>query len=355
MENIIKKAITEHKNSLTLLAADSKIIESIASLFIERLKTKGKIFFVGNGGSAADAQHLAAELVVRFKKNRAPIAALALTTDTSVMTAAANDFSFDEIFSRQVEALANKQDVVVAISTSGNSENIIRAVKKAKDLGIVTVGFLGKDGGKLKSIVDVSLLIPSFDTGSIQEMHILAGHIICEIVESVMLGADDVNKEADQHISTKEVSKVQDLLSLKLIVKEAKSKGKTIGFTNGCFDLIHPGHIKILREAKSKGDILIVGLNSDSSVKKIKGQNRPVLDQISRQQVLESISFVDYIILFKEDTPHNLIKELRPHYLVKGEDYNEDEIIGREFVQDIYRVKLQSGHSTSQIIEKIAQ
>ncbi|MDP2922756.1 MAG: D-sedoheptulose 7-phosphate isomerase [Candidatus Omnitrophota bacterium] len=183
MEKIIKTSIENHKKALEFLETNRSKIEEIASLFVSTLKNKGKIIFMGNGGSAADAQHLAAELVGRFKKNRPALAAIAFSTNTSILTAIGNDFGFDEIFVRQIESLANPRDLAIGISTSGDSENIIKAIKKAKELGLKTVGFLGKNGGKLNSIVDFSLLIPSSDTPRIQEMHIFAGHIICEIVE----------------------------------------------------------------------------------------------------------------------------------------------------------------------------
>ena len=138
---------------------------------------------MGNGGSAADAQHIAAELVGRFKKERKAIPALALTVDTSSLTALGNDYGFDTIFERQVEALANKHDAVIGISTSGNSENIIRAVNKANSIGAFTIGLLGNDGGKLKDAVNLPIIIPSNDTARIQEVHITIGHIICEIIE----------------------------------------------------------------------------------------------------------------------------------------------------------------------------
>jgi D-sedoheptulose 7-phosphate isomerase len=183
MKKTIKDSIDRHKQALVFLEENSAKIEEIASLFISILKNKGKVIFIGNGGSAADAQHLAAELVGRFKKDRAPLAALALTTNTSTITAIGNDFGFEEIFTRQLESLAKTNDLMVGLSTSGESENIIRTTMKAKELGLKTVGFLGKDGGKLKNLVDIPLIIPSSDTPRIQEMHILAGHIICEIVE----------------------------------------------------------------------------------------------------------------------------------------------------------------------------
>ena len=138
---------------------------------------------MGNGGSAADAQHIAAELVGRFKKERKAMPALALTVDTSSLTALGNDYGFDTIFERQVEALANKNDTVIGISTSGNSENIIRAVNKANSIGAFTIGLLGNDGGKLKDAVNLPIIIPSNDTARIQEVHITIGHIICEIIE----------------------------------------------------------------------------------------------------------------------------------------------------------------------------
>ena len=183
MNEIIKQAIVRHKEALGLLEASQEKILKISSLCVEALKNKGKIILMGNGGSASDAQHLAAEFVGRFKKQRVPLAAIALSVNTSILTAIGNDFGFEEVFSRQIEALAEPRDLVIGISTSGKSKNVIKAVAKAKELGIVTIGFLGNDGGDLKSMVDVSLIIPFSDTPSIQEMHILAGHIVCEIVD----------------------------------------------------------------------------------------------------------------------------------------------------------------------------
>jgi D-sedoheptulose 7-phosphate isomerase len=183
METIIKNSLENHLQAFKLLEGSQEKIKEIAKLFIFSLRNSGKIIFMGNGGSAADAEHLAAELVGRFKKNRKAYAAISLSSNICIMTAIGNDYGFDEIFSRQIEALAQKNDLVVAISTSGESQNVIKAVARAKELGLKTVGFLGKSGGKLKGLVDLSLLISTEDTPRIQEMHILAGHIICEIVE----------------------------------------------------------------------------------------------------------------------------------------------------------------------------
>ncbi|MCF7907674.1 MAG: D-sedoheptulose 7-phosphate isomerase [Candidatus Omnitrophica bacterium] len=183
MNKIITESLNQHREAVAFLESNCQLLEKIAGIFIETLKQKGKVIFMGNGGSAADAQHLAAELIGRFKLNRAPLAALALSTNTSTITAVGNDFGFKEVFARQVEALTEARDCIVGISTSGKSENVIIAIKKAKEIGAKTIGFLGKDGGDLAKIVDLPLIVSVNDTPRIQEMHLLAGHIICEIVE----------------------------------------------------------------------------------------------------------------------------------------------------------------------------
>jgi len=183
MDKIISDSLKRHREAVDFLEKNSELIEKIASLFIETLKQKGKIIFIGNGGSAADAQHLAAEFVGRFKENRTPLAALALSTNTSTLTAVGNDFGFDDVFLRQVQALANPCDCLVGISTSGDSKNVILAIEAAKQIGVKTVGFLGKQQGALVDKVDLPLVVSINDTPRIQEIHILAGHIICEIVE----------------------------------------------------------------------------------------------------------------------------------------------------------------------------
>lgn len=186
MEEAFLQSIKNHKEALLILESQRTTLIKIAELFVKALTQGNKLIFMGNGGSAADSQHLAAEFVGRFKKNRSAWAALALTTNTSTITAVGNDFGFENIFSRQIEALAKPGDVVVGISTSGESENVIRAIAKSKELGITTIGFLGKHGGQLKSMVDVAFVISSTDTPRIQEMHILAGHILCDLTEQAL-------------------------------------------------------------------------------------------------------------------------------------------------------------------------
>lgn len=163
-------------------------LEVAATKCRERLQKGGKILLFGNGGSAADAQHIAAELVGRYKVSRKGLAATALTTDTSILTAVGNDFGYGLIFKRQVEALANGNDIVIGISTSGTSHNVIEGLKMAKKLGCVTIGMSGGDGGEMSSLCDVSLVVPSQDVPRIQEVHILMGHILCELIETDTIG-----------------------------------------------------------------------------------------------------------------------------------------------------------------------
>lgn len=182
IEQRIAQSIDVHKK----IAADVKysdLLAQISSTIIKSLKAGNKVLLCGNGGSAADAQHIAAEFVNRFYINRAPYAAVALTTDTSIITSIANDFSYEEIFSKQVEAIGKEGDVLIAISTSGTAANVNLAVKVANEKNITTVSFTGKDGGKLKDLCDINFIVPTDDTPRIQEIHILAAHIICEIIE----------------------------------------------------------------------------------------------------------------------------------------------------------------------------
>ncbi len=179
----IDSIISEHVDVAGKFAELRQILYQIGLLWIETLRNGNKIIFCGNGGSAADSQHLAAELTGRYQKNRAAMPGIALTTDTSALTAIANDFGFESVFSRQVEALGKPGDLLIAISTSGNSENIIRAVKMALDKDMKVVGMTGKNKGRLDELANLVLHVPSSKTARIQEMHILAGHIWCEMVE----------------------------------------------------------------------------------------------------------------------------------------------------------------------------
>lgn len=184
MHSTINNEFSEHiKVTENTLYSMANHIESAVKICLKSLRDKGKILIMGNGGSAADAQHIAAELIGRYKIERNGIPAIALTTDTSVITSISNDYGYLDVFSRQVEALATKKDVVVGISTGGTSTNVVKALKTAKNIGCSTIGLSGKEGGKFNSLCDINIVVNSNDTPRIQEMHILIGHTICHLIE----------------------------------------------------------------------------------------------------------------------------------------------------------------------------
>lgn len=174
-----------------LLETQQVELEEAIQMWIATYQNGGKLMFCGNGGSASDSQHIATELMVRLKhdSDRPAMPAIALTTDTSLLTAGANDLGFDQIFARQVEGIGKPGDLLIALSTSGNSANVVEAVKKADHMGIRTLGLLGNDGGMIKSLVDTAIVVPHTDSGRIQESHILLGHVLCEATEQFLYGA----------------------------------------------------------------------------------------------------------------------------------------------------------------------
>ncbi len=191
-QKFIQDQLNESANTKRSMieACTGDILKAVDAI-IRAYNNKGKVLLCGNGGSAADAQHIAAELVIRMTKpNRRALSAIALTTDSSMLTAGANDLGFENVFARQVEAHGAAGDVLIAISTSGKSENVNRAITEARKRGMTVIGFLGKDGGASRSLVDIPIIIPSNDTQRIQEGHITTAHIICGIVENEMFGSE---------------------------------------------------------------------------------------------------------------------------------------------------------------------
>jgi D-sedoheptulose 7-phosphate isomerase len=184
----VARTIDEHLRVIEELRGLSVEIERVAAELTRRLREGGKLLFLGNGGSAADSQHLAAELVGRFRAERAALPAIALTTDTSILTSVGNDYGFDTVFARQIEALCGAADAVVAISTSGASPNVLEGLKAAGKIGAYRVGLTGREGEKMAGACDACLAVPSTDTARIQEAHILIGHILCELIDRAMTG-----------------------------------------------------------------------------------------------------------------------------------------------------------------------
>ncbi|MBL4674922.1 MAG: D-sedoheptulose 7-phosphate isomerase [Mucilaginibacter sp.] len=185
---MVLEELLDHRNTIQKVIDElSQDIENACLLITETIKNGNKVLLAGNGGSAADAQHIAAELTGRFVAERKPLPGIALSTDTSALTAIANDYGYDQVFSRQFEALAQPGDLFIGISTSGNSTSIINVIDSAKKIGCKTLGLTGKDGGKMKDACDITIVIPSNVTARIQEMHILVGHILCKAVDGLFI------------------------------------------------------------------------------------------------------------------------------------------------------------------------
>jgi len=185
MKTTIANEFTSHLETIqAVIGTMEDDLAKASHIAVTVLKKGNKILLCGNGGSASDAQHIAAELTGRYKSERRGLPGIALTTDTSALTAISNDYGYDRVFDRQVEALANEGDLIIGISTSGNSANVISALKLARTLGCSTIGFSGRDGGKINEVCDVNLIVPSDNTPRIQEMHILFGHTLCQIIDN---------------------------------------------------------------------------------------------------------------------------------------------------------------------------
>jgi D-sedoheptulose 7-phosphate isomerase len=186
MNPSFRESLEDHRTLFERLTELAAPIEKSAKLIAATLEGGHKLLICGNGGSAADSQHIAAELTGRFVGDRRPLAAIALTTDTSAITSIANDFGFEEVFARQIAAVGRPGDCLLAISTSGNSRNVIRAAEAARNGGMLTIGLLGRDGGKLRGLCDPAIVVPSETTARVQEAHIFLGHVICAMVERAL-------------------------------------------------------------------------------------------------------------------------------------------------------------------------
>lgn len=184
--SLFGRSLRVHLDLASSLALLEPAVETLGARLVQCLQAGGKIFWMGNGGSAADSQHLASEIVGRFQKDRKGLPSIALTTDTSILTSVGNDYGFEQIFSRQIEALCRSDDVVVGISTSGNSPNVVAAIEVARDIGAYTVALTGEGGGRLGLLVDSLIAVPSRDTPRVQECHILLGHILCEYIDAAL-------------------------------------------------------------------------------------------------------------------------------------------------------------------------
>lgn len=311
---------------------------------VDALKAGNKILICGNGGSASDAEHMAGEIVGRFGYDRPSLPCISLCTPSATFTAISNDYGYEKVFARQVQGLGKSGDVLIGISTSGNSANIVEAFKTAKEMKITTVAMTGSKDSKLSAIADVTLRSGSAKTPRIQEIHSILIHSLCRAIEDEIF-----NKATTPALPAKKILKGEEIKQLAEAIKNYKSV-----FTNGCFDILHPGHVYILNECRKYGEMLIVGLNSDASIKRLKGSDRPYHKFEDRANVLAALECVDYVIGFDEDTPKELIEALTPHTLIKGGDYTPETVVGADWVTahggQCVIIPLLEGHSTTRIL-----
>ena len=348
--NDMKRYFLDDLHSLRLTAwsaAESDLATGFAAavdILLTALRNDRRILVCGNGGSASDAEHMAGELVGRFGYDRASLPCISLCTPSATFTAIAIDYGYEQVFKRQVQGLGRPGDVLVGISTSGNSPNIVEAFKAAKEQKIITIAMTGSRDSKLSQSADLTLRAPSTKTPRIQEIHGLLLHSLCRAVEEEMFPGKALTALPAHKILTR----------AEVPVLAKAIEGYHSVFTNGCFDILHPGHVYILKESRKAGELLIVGLNTDDSIKRLKGPERPYHTFADRAAVLAALECVDYVIGFDEDTPKNLIESLTPKVLIKGGDYTPATIVGADWVTShggrVVVIPLLEGHSTTGIL-----
>ncbi|WP_448809362.1 SIS domain-containing protein [Agromyces bauzanensis] len=317
-------------------------IASTAARIAERLAAGGKILVFGNGGSAACAQHFAAEFTGKLSSDRVPYPAISLTVDTSALTAIANDYGYVEVFARQVRALARPEDVVVGISTSGTSGNVVLAIESARGIGALTVSLTGTVD-QLGS--EVSLAVPLRETARVQEAHDLVLHELAQVIERVLVPEIIDDRSADRFPF---VLTEADLEPYRAWLR---SSGQELATTNGVFDLLHEGHRTSIRAARAHGDALVLLINSDESVRRLKGESRPVRSLEERLRDIESIPAVDHVVVMHDDDPRRLLSSLQPDVHCKGAEYSRSPLLEGEVVREgggrIAYIELLPGHSTT--------
>ncbi len=349
-ERLVRQALID--STRVKLALDPAAIAHAAELMRDAVLAGKKVLLCGNGGSAADAQHIAAELIGRFVVERRPLAAIALTTDTSALTAIANDYGFEHVFARQVEALGSEGDVLVAITTSGTSKNVLAAVASARKLAMKVIGLTGAKGAAFVATCDAGVAVPSTVTARTQECHIVIGHLLCEVIDEAFAPSPQI-VIGNGHAPAKELT-LQQLVEWR---EAQRARNRTVVWTNGVFDVLHVGHLASLRAARAFGDVLIVGVNDDASVRANKGPDRPIYPAADRVALLAALEIVDAIHVFGDATPERVLTAVKPDVHVKGADYATKPIPERSIVEGyggrVELVPLVPGRSTTDTLAKL--
>lgn len=349
-ERLVRAVLAE---SIRVKAAlDPAVIAHAADLLRDTVLAGKKVLLCGNGGSAADAQHIAAELVGRFVVERRPLAAIALTTDTSALTAIANDYGFEHIFSRQVDALGAEGDLLVAITTSGTSKNVLAAVAVARARGMKVLALTGANGAAFVASCDAGVAVPSSVTARVQECHIAIGHLLCEAVDEAFAPSPEI-VIGNGRAPAKELT-LEQLVQWR---EAQRTRKRSVVWTNGVFDVFHAGHLASLRAARAFGDVLIVGVNDDASVRANKGPDRPIFPAAERVALLAALEIVDALLVFGDATPECVLAAVKPDVHVKGADYANKAIPERSIVEAyggrVELVPLVAGHSTTATLAKL--
>ena len=349
-EQLVRQALIDGIRVKTAL--DPAAIAAAAELMRDAVLAGHKVLLCGNGGSAADAQHIAAELVGRYVVERRPLAAIALTTDTSALTAIANDYGYEHVFSRQVDALGAEGDVLIAITTSGTSNNVVAAVEVARARGMKVIGLTGAKGAAFVAACDAGVAVPSTVTARIQECHIAIGHLLCEVLDEAFAPSPRI-VVGNGTAPAKELS-LDELVAWR---EAQRARKRTVVWTNGVFDVLHAGHLASLRAARAFGDVLVVGVNDDASVRANKGPERPVFPCAERVALLAALEVVDAILVFGDATPERVLAAVKPDVHVKGADYATKPIPERAIVESyggrVELVPLVPGRSTTSTLDKL--
>lgn len=355
-EKIVRASLVDGVRVRSQLLVDhAAAIGHAAELMRDAVLAGKKVLLCGNGGSAADAQHIAAELVGRFVIERKPLPAIALTTDTSALTAIGNDYGYEHVFSRQVEALGNPGDVLVAITTSGTSKNVVAAVTVARELGMKVIGLTGAKGAAFVASCDGGVAVPSTNTARIQENHITIGHLLCEVLDEAFAPKQAQTAEVEATAQSKQFT-LPELVAWR---EGLRAKKRTVVWTNGVFDVLHVGHLRSLQEAKKFGDVLVVGVNTDASVRANKGPGRPIYACEERVELLAALDLVDAILVFDDPTPEAVLAALKPDVHVKGADYANKPIPERAIVEGyggrVELIPLVPGRSSTSTLDRLQQ
>lgn len=343
-----------YEERLLAVGVDVEQVTAAAGAIAGSLRRGRKVLLIGNGGSAADAQHMAAEFVGRFVLDRPPLAAIALTTDSSALTAIANDFGFEQVFARQVQALGRAGDIAIAISTSGESANVLSAVRTARRYGLGTIGITGFALTPLAKLVDFPIGVPGRTVAEVQEGHLLVEHALCASVEAILAAA--ARHPEDAGAAQGKLVEWDELLEMR---RWWRDSGRTVVWTNGCFDLLHVGHVFSLSAARRLADVLVVGVNGDDSVRALKGPSRPLVPAVQRATLVAALETVDHVVVFEETTPEAALQRLQPDVHAKGADYADRPLPERAVVESyggsVEFLPLVPDVSTTELVHRLAQ